>query len=138
MKLAARVAIAVALIPVFLGVGASLGYLGVLASGGSGWFILVGMAIGAFGLGAVAPHRWAVPLALGALVATYWVVAYADGSDSCNGRPNCEDNLGPWLSFWVPTAFFVMPAFVGALLQPRLRRGRSKASGPSPNATAGP
>ncbi|MBI2079083.1 MAG: hypothetical protein HYT80_12095 [Euryarchaeota archaeon] len=123
MHVGARVAVSLALVPAFLAGGAALGYLGLLASDGNGWYVLAGIAIGAFALGAAAPQRWTPSIALAALAGAYWLFAYADGTDACDGRASCEDNLGPWTTFWVPTAFVVLPTLAGAVLWRRVRRG---------------
>lgn len=119
MRGATRIAVSLALVAPCLALGAAAGYL---LSDGNGWIIFMGMIPAAFFVGMAAPHRWAAPALLAVLLGGYWLMAYGDGDDSCEARPSCEDNIGPWRTFAVPIGFVIVPMVVGALLQPTIRK----------------
>jgi hypothetical protein len=111
--------VSIALIPLLLGAGAALGYFGVLLSHGNGWFVVIGLVPAAFLVGVWAPHRWAAPAVAALLLGGYWIAAYGDGDDACEGRPDCEDNIGAALTFAVPVTSVLVPMVAGAIVQPR-------------------
>lgn len=118
--------------PILVSIG--IGAMGVAVSVGSWFFadLLLGdptpwpMFVG--GLAAAAVFSLTPKRGIGLVVAivaalVFSIVPYLDGDDACNGKPSCEDNLGPALRILFTALLLGVPALIGevagAFVRPR-------------------